>query len=290
MPDKDLHNLILRAEALLKTNWLHAVQLLNQAVEEHPNDPRPLVVLGDFFQSRQLFDKAIKSYQSALKLSPDDDHLKLIIGNSYFATGDYNLAIVYYDQIKNPHNDVRYNKALALAYEGKHQESIVIMRQLIDLIDNNPFIYFLLIEQLLRVGDYQSARDYITRAESKIGSHRHLLLLKALTYAHFQNWLMAYYCFTNYERGGELINSDHMLIYADCAIKCGMSERAVSILQQAIDLNPYAIALYEEIVRLLIQHRKLDQAKQYLKKARRFFPLLSPLLQLLQARLTQAKD
>lgn len=288
--DKDLHNLILRAEALMKHNWLHAVQLLEQAVEQNPADPRPLVALGDFYQRRQLLEKAIKCFQSALKLSPNDNHLKLVIGNTYFAEAEYQLAIVYYDQIEDPHPDVRYNKALALAYLGKHRESIAIMRELLDLIDTNPFIYFLLIEQLLRVEDYASAREYIAKAESKIGSHRHLTLLKALTYAHFQNWLFAYNAFYSCESSGDIVLSDHVLIYAECAVKSGMGNRAVPILEKGLERNPYSMGLYEELIRLLIQQKKIPQAKAYMKKAKRFFPLLSPLLNLLQARLANPKD
>jgi tetratricopeptide (TPR) repeat protein len=290
MPDKDLHNLILRAEALMKTNWIHAVQILEKAALDHPDDPRPLISLGDFYQKRLLYKKAIKCFQSALKISPADNHLKLIIGNTYFAEGEYQLAIVYYDQIADPNPDVRYNKALALAYLGRHLDSIAIMRQLLDMIDNNPFIYFLLIEQLLRVEDYQSASQYIAKAEAKIGQHRHLQLLKALNYAHFQNWLFAYNAFHNFELSGDIHQTDHMLIYADCAVKCGMTDRAIVILEKGVEHNPYGMGLYEELIRLLIQRNDRVRAKKYLRQARRYFPLLSPLLQLMQARLGQPQD
>lgn len=285
LADRDLHNLILRAEALMKTNWIHAVQLLLKAVEENPEDPRPLIALGDFYQKRQLYAKAVKSYQSALKLKPGDDQLKLIIGNTLFAQGEYQLAIVYYDQIGNPHTDVRYNKALALAYLGKNRESIAIMKELMNVIDNNPFIYFLLIEQLLRVENYSEAQQYITRAEAKIGRHRHLLLLKALTYAHFQYWLLALKAFMDFETSGALSQTEHVLVYAECAVKSGMPALAVPPLERGIERNPYSVGLYEELIRLLIQQKQTDKARQYLRQAKRYFPLLSPLLQLLQSRL-----
>lgn len=288
--DKDLQNLILRAEALMKHNWLHAIQLLEKAVEQNPGDPRPLIALGDFYQRRQIFSKAIRCYQSALKFSPRDDHLKLVIGNAYFAEADYQLAIVYYDQISHPHADVRYNKALALAYLGRHRESIAIMQELLDMIDNNPFIYFLLIEQLLRVEDFSAARDYVARAERKIGNHRHLMLLGAIIYAHFQNWLFAYNAFSSYEASGDIVQTEYVLIYADCAGKSGMKERAVPILERGIENNPYSTALYEEIIRLLIQQNRPAKAREYLKQAKRFFPQLTPLLTLMQARLDNHRE
>lgn len=290
MADKDLQNLLIRAEALMKQNWLHAVQLLNQAVEEHPQDPRPLISLGNFYQTRQLFDKAVKCFQSALKITPEDNYLKLVIGNTYFAEGEYRLAIVYYDQISDPHADVRYNKALALAYLGRHDESIVIMRELLDMIDNNPFIYFLLIEQLLRVDDHASAREYLAKAEAKIGQHRHLLLLKALIYARQENWLLSYAAFSSYERSGEIPLADHMLIYANSAVKLGMPDKAIPILEKGLASHPYDLAFYEDLTRLLVQQKQSARAKEVLKQAKRFFPLLSPILKLMQARLGRPED
>ncbi|HQF67471.1 MAG TPA: tetratricopeptide repeat protein [Candidatus Cloacimonadota bacterium] len=289
MGDKELQNLLLRAETLMKQNWLHAVQLLNQAVDENPDDPRALIVLGNFYQTRQIFDKAIKCYQSALRLAPEDDHLKLIIGNSYFAEGDYDLAIVYYDQIKNPHPDVRYNKALALAYMYRHEESIDIMCELLDMIDNNPFIYFLLIEQLLRVGDHISAYQYIQRAEAKIGNHRHLLLLKALTYARMKNWLYAYNAFVSYTKLGKINLSEHLRVYAECAVQIGLPERGIPILEQGLELNPYDVGLYEELVRLLVQRGYAKRAREVLAIAKRYFRL-TPVLKLLEARLNSQGD
>lgn len=290
MQDRELNNLLQRAEALMKSNWIHAVQLLAQAADEHPEDPRPLIALGEFYQRRQIYSKAIKCYQSALKLLPDDNHLKMVIGSIYFAEGEYELAIVYYDKIENPHPDARYNKALALAYLGRHEESIEIMRQLLDLIDNNPFIYFLLIEQLLRIGEYSSAMEYIDRAEKQIGLHKHLLLLKAIGYAHRQNWLLAYHAFRTYEKTGDNIQSEYLRLYADAAIKSGMAENAIPILKKGIDSNPYDMGLYEELIRVLIKQKDMIQARKYMRQAKRFFPMLSPLLQLMQARMGKTTD
>ncbi len=290
LADRDLQNLILRAEALMKTNWIHGVQLLIQAVEENPQDSRPLIALGDFYQKRQLYDKAVKSYQTALKLIPDDNQLKLIIGNALFAQGEYNLAIVYYDQISDPQSDIRYNKALALAYLGRNRDSIAIMRELMTVIDNNPFIYFLLIEQLLRIEDYQGASKYIARAEAKIGRHRHLMLLKGLTYAHFKNWLLGLKAFRDYEQSGELTQTEHVLVYADCAVRSGMPALAIPPLERAIERNPYSVDLYEEMIRLLLQEKRTGEARKYMRQAKRYFPMLSPLLELLKSRLGQTGD
>lgn len=290
MNDTELGNLILRAEALMKSNWLHGYHILQQAAAEHPEDPRGWLSLGDFYNSRHRHDEAIKAYQSALRLLPEDNHLRTVIGNCFFALGDYRLAIVYYDQVTNPSADVSYNKALALAYQGKHQESIAIMKELLDLIDNNPFIYFLLVEQLLRVQDYESAQRYLRKAEARIGAHKHILLLKAITYAKQEIWLTAYHAFNRYAQSGNLQLADHMHTFALCAVKIGMPDRGIEILENGVREHPYNSNLYEELVRLLIIHKQRERAKAVLRVARENLVTLNPVLKLLQARLGTETD
>jgi Tfp pilus assembly protein PilF len=113
------------------------------------------------------------------------------------------------------------------------------------------------------------------------------MLLKALIYAHFQNWLLAYNAFYNYEQSGDIIQSEHIYIYADCAVKSGMSNRALQILEKGIINNPYSIPLYEELIRLLIQQNRIAKARYYMKQAKHQFSVLSPLLQLMDARLNR---
>ncbi|MDP2172298.1 MAG: tetratricopeptide repeat protein [Candidatus Cloacimonadaceae bacterium] len=291
MNDIELGNLILRAEALMKSNWLHGYHLLLQAAQEHPDDPRGWLSLGDFYHGRSRHEEAIKAYQSALRLQPKDNQLQTVIGNCYFAMGDYRIAIIYYDQVINPSPEVGYNKALALAYQGKHRESIAIMKDLLDLIDNNPFIYFLLVEQLLRVSDYAAAQRYLKKAEARIGKHKHIMLLKAITYAKQEIWLTAYHAFNEYMQSGSLQLADHMLTFALCALNIGMPNRSIEILESAVLENPYKSQLYEELVRLLIAQNKRARAREVLKIANDKLSSMNPVLKLLQARLgTEYED
>ena len=135
MSDQQLTNTILRAEALMKSNWIHGLNLLEKAVKDYPEDPRPYMSLAEFYIRRQLFDKAIKNLQTASKLAPQNDSIKYLLGNCYFATGDYRTAIVYYDMIKNPFTDVQYNKALALAHLGETNQCIALTQELLNKVD-----------------------------------------------------------------------------------------------------------------------------------------------------------
>ena len=165
MSDQQLTNTILRAEALMKSNWIHGLHLLETAVKDYPEDPRPYLSLGEFYIRRQFFDKAIKNLQTASKLAPQDDSIKYLLGNCYFATGDYRTAIVYYDMINNPFTDVQYNKALALAHLGETNQCIALTKELLHKVDNLPFLYFLLVEQLLRTSSIRKRKP--TSAKQK---------------------------------------------------------------------------------------------------------------------------
>lgn len=290
MNDQSLNNLILRAEALMKSNWLHAVHLLEEAAETHPEDPRALISLGEFYMRRQMYPQAIAKLQPALQLSADDNLIKYLIGNCYFADGNYRMAVVYYDMIPSPWQDIRYNKALALAYMGKSQESVALIRDLIHEVDANPFIYFLLIEQLLRAQEYQEALHFVRLAEDKVGKHRHLMLLKALLYSRLEVWIKAYDAFSQADEGSGLGNPDYLHSYAVSAMRIGLNGKAIELLYRALDDNPYSSLFYEELLRLLIQQGDLTAARKVLRMAKKHVSRFNPMLKLLQARLGQEEE
>ncbi|HNZ07835.1 MAG: tetratricopeptide repeat protein [Candidatus Cloacimonetes bacterium] len=286
MTDQSLNNLILRAEALMKTNWLHAVHLLEEAISTHPEDPRALISLGEFYMRRQMYPQAIAKLQSALQLAANDDLIKYLIGNCFFADGNYRMAVVYYDQIASPWNDILYNKALALAYMGKSQESVVIIRELVKYPDANPFIYFLLVEQLLRNQEYKEALRYVQLAEGKMGKHKHLMLLKALIYSRLEVWIQAYDSFTKADADQGLTNSDYLHSYAVSAMRIGLDSKAIELLHRALEDNPYSSLFYEELLRLLIQQKDMKAARKVLTQAKKHVTRFNPMLKLLQARIT----
>ncbi len=287
MSDQQLTNTILRAEALMKSNWIHGLHLLETAVKDYPEDPRPYLSLGEFYIRRQFFDKAIENLQTASKLAPQDDSIKYLLGNCYFATGDYRTAIVYYDMINNPFTDVQYNKALALAHLGETSQCIALTKELLHKVDNLPFLYFLLVEQLLRTSEYQEAQAYIRQAEEKVGRHGHLLFLKAIVYAQDQKWLQAYDAFSEADRIKPLREPNYLFSYGMSAAHIGLYDKAIEILFRAVEADPYNNALYEQILRLQIGKGKYEDAIETVKKAEKYISHLTPVLSLLKSRLKQ---
>ncbi len=289
MTDQQLTNTILRAEALMKSNWIHGLHLLEEAVREYPEDPRPYMSLAEFYIRRQLFDKAIKNLQTATKLAPQNDSIKYLLGNCYFASGEYRTAIVYYDMIKNPFTDVQYNKALALAHLGEVHQCIALTKELLHKVDNLPFLYFLLIEQLLRLSDYDEAQAIIRQAEQKIGKHGHLMFLKAIAYAQNHKWMQAYIAFSEADSIRPLKEANYLFSYAMSAVFIGLHDNAIELLSRAVDADPYNPVYYERLLHQQIRKGKYEEAAATMEKAEKHISRLTPVLILLKNRIMKGK-
>jgi tetratricopeptide (TPR) repeat protein len=285
MNQTELTNLILRANALVKSNWIHAVHILETGLSEHPDNLHLLINLGEIFLERQLFEKALGYYQQAIALKPEDPHLLYVIGNCYFSTGEYRIANTYYSRVLDPPPEVLYNKALSLAFLGSHKESIDVINQLLKIMDDNPFIYFLLIEQHVRIQNYEQAYVIIQRAQAKFGKHKQLLILSAIVYSKRGVWLKAYHCFAEYETLSQLNSPDHLIAYAQAANKIGLNDRAIDLLNRAAKINPYISSIYEELIRLQLYLGDLAGARQSIKQAKRYIVRFNPILKLLQERI-----
>jgi len=286
----ELQNLILRAEALVKTNWIHAVNLLEKAAEDHPQEKAVMISLGDIYVRRQQHRKAIAEYQKALAIDPTDEQLCFLIGNCFFALHEYRLALSFFDKIKESSADVLYNKSLVLAYLGNHTESIEMIKQTIRIVPDNPFIYFLLIEQLVRTGRFDEALDFIKKGEEKLGKHKHLTLLKAVVYTKLGIWLMAFAAFMDYEKLSSIVHADHFHAYGVCAFKIGQFTKAAELLNKALLLEPGVGVYYEDLMRLYLQQKEYDKAKEIFAMAKQNLRKGSSLLDLLYQRALRESD
>ncbi len=291
MTQTEINNLILRANALIKTNWLHAVHLLEQANDQFPDNIRIIMNLGDIFLERQLFEKALGYYQKASALRPENPHLLYLIGTCYFSMGEYRIANSYFNRITDPPPEVLYNKALSYAFMGSHKESIDTIHQILKVMEDNPFIYFLLIEQYIRIQNLEQAHEIIKIAESKFGKHRQLLLLSAMVNSKRGIWLKAYHCFSEYEALSPVNSPENLISYAISAYKIGMTDRAIALLHRARAINPYISSIYEELVRIQLQIGDLNGARESMRLARKSIIRFGPVMRLLQERVNnEEKD
>lgn len=288
MPAKVIDNLLIRAEILARKNWLHAINVLADAEKLDPHDHRIFAQRGEIYLDRHQPKLAIESLQKALSLAPDQVHYNYLIGNCFLAMNDYRMALVYLEKIPNPPPEISYNRALALAYTGRLLESTAILRDTIRAGVNNPYFYYLLIEQLIRLDSFDEALAHDDEAIKRFGKLYHLSLFRAMIYYHKGIWLTAYSTYKEVEKQQTVKNPDNLWQYAKSAWKVGEFDHALLLFEQLLRQEPYDHQIYEDYLRFLLEMDNIQKAREIMRKAKENLRRLSPVLQLIQERLKQA--
>lgn len=283
------NNTFLRALELARTNWVHAIHILRGAADENPDDVRFQIAMGDIFASRNVYDKALQHYLVALSVDPGNQQVSALVANSYLSNGDYRLALAYYKKILKPTDDLLYNKSIAEAFLGKHEDCIATLLEILPRFSSHPFIYYLLVEQHYYLGENQKALDYIEAGKRRAGENMQLYLLSALVYANMKRYLLAYYQFLLADNLNPIQNPDHLLHYGKSAHESGLWQEAISIYERVTDRHPYISAAWAEIIRIYIEKEDYKLAKKYLNKAKKTLDRPSSVIRLLQESLKDVR-
>jgi len=285
MHNSEISNLLIRIQEMQKSNWLHALHLLMEASDKYPDDPRLQVAQAEVYMLRMQYEKALSCYISALSIDPANQQIITAIAGCYMATGEYRLALAYYQRIPNPTDELVYNIALAQAFLGRHQDSIDSIKQILPRMDRHPFLYFIIVEQFYRLGKLDTAVEYLDIAFAKAGSHTQLYLLAGIIYGQKGTWLKAYHSYRNADMQNRIVNPDHLINYAKAAQRIGLLGKAEETLLRAIHANPYVSEVYAELIKLHLEAGDTEAAHRVMKLARSNVTRMSPVLKLLQERL-----
>lgn len=288
MSDK-VERALQRAGELFRSNWLHAVHLLQEAAQENEEDARIQSALGDAFFRKQQYAKAVQFYLVALSLDPLNQELPGIIANCYLAQFEYRLALAYYNRIVNPSDEVLYNKALTLAFLGQSKECVELLESLIPRYSNHPLVYYLLVEQSYFSGDLPKALHYALLADSRSSEHVQRYILTGIIYHDMGNMFLAYNYFKKADDTGHLTRPEHLLAFAHTAYSTGLWQNAIQILERAIKENPKQSEAWELIIRIYLDRGNLLMAQRYWDKASKSLGHISPVFRLLQKRLESYK-
>jgi tetratricopeptide (TPR) repeat protein len=285
--DRDLKNLLMRAEVVGKKNWLHAINILEKASDDYPRERAIYLTLGDIYARQRNYEQAIDSYQKALTIDPKDEHLHFIIGNCYLSLSDYKMALFYYDQVSGEMPELYYNKALANAYNGEHELSLHYLKLLIKHVQDNINIYYFLIEELLRLHKYEEAIRWLDDVEKRFGVQRYQLVLKGFVYSFRKIWIKSYMAFLKADELSPIINPDHLHSFAQASWHIGQLEKAAIILHRAIGINPYMSNLHEDLLRIYMLLGNLDEAENALKAAYNYLDKSNPVLAIFREKISR---
>jgi tetratricopeptide (TPR) repeat protein len=123
-------------------------------------------IRGDLFYRTGSYDSAIKDFDNALKISPNDEVALNNRGSTWFAKREYERAIEdYSDSLKiNPENgQIYHNRSLILLEQGKYDLSIKDSSEAIRINPENYYAYINRGSAHFGLGEIDSAvADYTT--------------------------------------------------------------------------------------------------------------------------------
>ncbi len=143
-----------------------AIEYINKAIISHP-DAHVYYNLGLVYQGKKLFNKAISSYQNALKLNPE------------MADAYVNLSIIYKEKMQlekaikclkealriNPNHIEAYNNlGIVLKLKGQLEKAIECYKKAIQLNPDYAEILFNLAIALQESGKIEEAIEYYKKA------------------------------------------------------------------------------------------------------------------------------
>lgn len=107
--------------------WKDGVALWTDTVHKSPNKARPYFCLGTAYKEKGYTDRAIESYETAIRLKPDYVDAYNNMGLDLLARGEIEKAIDCFEKailLKPMRADSYYNLGLAMSYKGLYKEAI----------------------------------------------------------------------------------------------------------------------------------------------------------------------
>lgn len=283
----EINNILLRAEVVGKKNWLHAVNILEKASDDYPRERSIYLTLGDIYSRHKKFEQAIDSYQKALTIDAGDEQLLFVIGNSYLSLSDYKMALYYYEQVSDDSPELHYNKALAYAYLGDHDLSLHYLKLLIKQVSGNLNIYYFLVEEYLRMHKYKESLQWLDEIEKHFGVQSYQQILTGFVWSFQKIWLKSFMAFKKADELKPLSNADHLQTFAQSSWQIGQLDKAIELLQRALEINPYLNLLHEDLIRVFIQKEDYASAREALQDAMRLTDNSNPILIMLREKIAR---
>ncbi|PID27501.1 MAG: hypothetical protein CSB55_08940 [Candidatus Cloacimonadota bacterium] len=266
---------IWQAQFEKKTNWLKAVTTLKQATDLFPEEYELYFELGQLFYERKLFPEAIEYFQKAIEIFPSYTNIYFKIANCYLALKEENLAIYYYDKIKDNYPEALYNKAVALLGKNKTGEVIQTLEELLLLNPDTETPYFFLSEQYLMNRQYEKALKTLSSAEALFGSQGRVNFFKGISYSAQKQWIKAYYEFQKCEKM-KFNGQGFYRAYAVASEKIGKFEQSINLFKHAIEETPTNLPLYLDLINTYISRNMIKEAYKTVLQAKKIKPYSSP--------------
>ena len=184
--------MVAKVETTLKVyGHTTALPLAEDLVKRLPESASAWRILAQTYFSANMQQDAQSAAKTALKISPFDSRMRVLLGNISAAEGQLDQAISHYvDAIHVRPDEIDAYLALAKVYESRRefQEALKVLNQAVELKprDNRPYLQAAQMYKEAR--DYQSAEQILRLASGVLPEEptiqRQLLAISALNLVH----------------------------------------------------------------------------------------------------------
>jgi tetratricopeptide (TPR) repeat protein len=144
-----------------------AIKAYDEAIKLDPNDANAWYNKGVALDQHDKNDEAIQAYDRAIEIDPQYTEAWTLKGIALDDQGKYELAILAFDKVieLNPEYSMAWNnKGYALVLQGKYAEAIQAFNKSIELDPNNADAWDSKGEALRRQGKYEEAIQALDKA------------------------------------------------------------------------------------------------------------------------------
>jgi tetratricopeptide (TPR) repeat protein len=269
-------------------NYPEARRILEDAGREHPKSPLPLLHLGDLDIEMQTYEAAIQNLKAAVTLDPTNNEARNRLAVAYQSNDNLPDALDQLAKVvaRDPRNALAYyTRAQIYASQNENQVALRDAEKVVELQPQNPRGRELLGEILLREPSYPSPATKAARCAQAVdvlnplmpaqsGDSRTLYLL-ARAYkcsgdeARAQETMQAFEAASQNDRSVKEAQTQakHLVEQAgDLAMKNDF-RGSMSLLDQAIQIDPTYGAAYSQQAKLYYSAGDLEKANEAIKKA-----------------------
>jgi tetratricopeptide (TPR) repeat protein len=144
-----------------------AEQLFQKIIDDNPKDANSYDLYASYLESQGRYDEALKSYEKAYELKPDDGGIAFRVGNAYFERGRYREAINFLKKAKESFgNDIDIIKKLAECYTElkEYEKAIEEYKSILKIIPQHVSSRINIGNVYLKLRQYNKAESYYKEA------------------------------------------------------------------------------------------------------------------------------
>lgn len=145
----------LAVREMLSSNYSEAKRLLNECKDEYPHDDAVYFALGEIAKRQKLSSEALKNYEKALTIDPNNIHYRQEAAYLLFDKAEFDKAVEHFGVMveKKPrHLEWLYGYAQALLYSGQYENALHAFDRFQDQMGPVPEVTMIKIDLLKETG------------------------------------------------------------------------------------------------------------------------------------------